>query len=60
MSKILTQEEVDALLRGISGGDIETELEDVHDPSDVVPYDLTSQDRIIRGRMPTLEMINEK
>ncbi|MDI9571129.1 MAG: flagellar motor switch protein FliM [Pseudomonadota bacterium] len=60
MSKILTQEEVDALLRGISGGDIETETEDVHDPSDVVPYDLTSQDRIIRGRMPTLEMINEK
>jgi len=60
MGKILTQEEVDALLRGISGGDIETELEDVHDPSDVVPYDLTSQDRIIRGRMPTLEMINEK
>ena len=60
MSKILTQEEVDALLRGISGGDIETDVEDIHDPSDVVAYDLTSQDRIIRGRMPTLEMINEK
>jgi len=60
MNKILTQEEVDALLRGISGGDIETELEDIHDPDDIVPYDLTSQDRIIRGRMPTLEMINEK
>jgi len=56
----LTQEEVDALLRGISGGDIETDVEDIHDPSDVVAYDLTSQDRIIRGRMPTLEMINEK
>ena len=60
MNKILTQEEVDALLRGISGGEIETEMEELHDPSDVVPYDLTSQDRIIRGRMPTLEMINEK
>jgi len=60
MNKILTQEEVDALLRGISGGDIETEMDEIHDPSDVVPYDLTSQDRIIRGRMPTLEMINEK
>ncbi len=60
MSNILTQEEVDALLRGISGGEIETEIEDQHDPSEVVPYDLTSQDRIIRGRMPTLEMTNEK
>ncbi|HOK06403.1 MAG TPA: flagellar motor switch protein FliM [Syntrophales bacterium] len=60
MNRILTQEEVDALLRGISGGEIETETEDLHDPSEVVPYDLTSQDRIIRGRMPTLEMMNEK
>jgi flagellar motor switch protein FliM len=60
MSHILTQEEVDALLRGISGGEIETEIEQTFDPSDVVNYDLTSQDRIIRGRMPTLEMTNEK
>ncbi len=60
MSNILTQEEVDALLRGISGGEIETEVVDEHDPSEIVPYDLTSQDRIIRGRMPTLEMTNEK
>ena len=60
MSSILTQEEVDALLRGISGGKIETEVEEQVDPSGVVIYDLTSQDRIIRGRMPTLEMTNEK
>ena len=26
----------------------------------VVPYDLTSQDRIIRGQMPTLDSINER
>lgn len=60
MANILSQEEIDALLRGISGGEIETELPDMHDPSDIVTYDLTSQDRIIRGRMPTLEMTNEK
>lgn len=62
MSRILSQEEVDALLRGISGGEVETETltEDIHDPADVMPYDLTSQDRIIRGRMPTLDMTNEK
>ncbi len=60
MSQILSQEEVDALLRGIAGGEIETEIEDIPDPSAVTLYDLTSQDRIIRGRMPTLEMTNEK
>ena len=60
MANILSQEEVDALLRGISGGDIETEVVDLQGPSDVMTYDLTSQDRIIRGRMPTLEMTNEK
>ncbi|NPU84731.1 MAG: flagellar motor switch protein FliM [Syntrophaceae bacterium] len=60
MSHILTQEEVDALLRGISGGEIETDVAVSFDPNDAIPYDLTSQDRIIRGRMPTLEMINEK
>lgn len=60
MANILSQEEVDALLRGISGGEIETEVPDLRDPSDVMTYDLTSQDRIIRGRMPTLEMTNEK
>lgn len=60
MTKILSQEEVDALLRGISGGQIETERDDASDSSDVVIYDLTNQDRIIRGRMPALEMTNER
>lgn len=60
MSQILSQEEVDALLKGISDGDVETESQKEYDPSVAVRYDLTSQDRIIRGRMPTLEMTNEK
>jgi flagellar motor switch protein FliM len=60
MTNILSQEEVDALLRGISGGEIETQIEEYHDPGAIIAYDLTSQDRIIRGRMPTLEMTNEK
>jgi len=60
MTNILSQEEVDALLRGISGGEIETQPEEYHEPGEIVAYDLTSQDRIIRGRMPTLEMTNEK
>jgi len=60
VANILSQEEVDALLRGISDGEIETGVADLHEPTDVLTYDLTSQDRIIRGRMPTLEMTNEK
>jgi len=60
MSQILSQEEVDALLRGVSGGEIETEAEQPLDESGIVVYDLTSQDRIIRGRMPTLEIINDR
>jgi len=60
MSQILSQDEVDALLRGVSDGEIETEAEDLGDDSGVVPYDLTSQERIIRGRMPTLDIINQR
>jgi flagellar motor switch protein FliM len=59
MSQILSQDEVDALLKGISGGEIETEPE-VIDESVAQPYDLTSQDKIVRDRMPTLEMLTEQ
>ena len=60
MSKILNQDEVDALLRGISGGEIETEEEVAEAPSGIVTFDLANQDRIIRGRMPVLEIINDR
>lgn len=55
---ILSQEEVDALLRGVTG-----ELEDVgsdEDTDGVRVYDIGRQERIVRGRMPTLEIINER
>lgn len=58
MQDLLSQDEIDALLHGVDDGEIETEGD--FDPSGVRPYDLTSQDRIVRGRMPTLEMINER
>jgi flagellar motor switch protein FliM len=60
MSKILNQDEVDALLRGISGGEIETEEEVAAEASGIVAFDLANQDRIIRGRMPVLEIINDR
>jgi len=60
MAQILSQEEVDALLRGVTDGEIETETEEAADESGIVSYDLTSQERIIRGRMPTLDIINQR
>jgi len=59
-SDLLSQDEIDALLGGLGGGDIETETEEVMDEGGTKVYDFTSQDRIVRGRMPTLEMINER
>lgn len=55
---ILSQEEVDALLRGVTG---EPEESVVETPSGGVrPYDIGRQERIVRGRMPTLELIHER
>ncbi|MBA1377601.1 flagellar motor switch protein FliM [Pseudomonas brassicacearum] len=55
---LLSQDEIDALLHGVDDGLVQTE--NAADPGSVKSYDLTSQDRIVRGRMPTLEMINER
>ncbi len=60
MNKILAQDEVDALLRGLSGGEIESETDIPMDDSGIVPFDLANQDRIIRGRMPVLEIVNDR
>ena len=58
MQDLLSQDEIDALLHGVDDGDIETDGD--FDATGIRDYDLTSQDRIVRGRMPTLEMINER
>ncbi|MCK6595864.1 MAG: flagellar motor switch protein FliM [Bacteriovoracaceae bacterium] len=67
MAQVLSQDEVDALLNAVnegsvdgfsgggdSGGDSSDEDENIQ------PYDLTNQDRVIRGRMPILEIIYER
>lgn len=57
--QILSQDEVDALLQGITGESQKLEQEDVPQGG-VRDYDLSSQERIVRGRMPTMEIINER
>ncbi|MBK8384416.1 MAG: flagellar motor switch protein FliM [Candidatus Accumulibacter sp.] len=55
----LSQDEVDALLKGVSGEADETEaVEDTDDGPRA--YNLGTQERIVRGRMPTLELVNER
>lgn len=54
----LSQDEVDALLKGVTGEPDEAEV--AEDTSGVRPYNLATQERIVRGRMPTLEIINER
>ncbi len=60
MNDLLSQDEIDALLHGVNGGDVETETSEEVPEGEITGYDFTSQDRIVRGRMPTLEMINER
>jgi len=55
----LSQEEVDALLGGGSG-ESQTPVEEAAEGVGVRAYDMSSQERIVRGRMPTMEVINER
>jgi flagellar motor switch protein FliM len=55
----LSQEEVDALLEGVTG-ESQKLAEEVLESGEVRPYNISSQERIVRGRMPTMEIVNER
>ncbi len=57
MEKILSQEEIDALLKGIETGKVDTTAAPAPE-SNLSSFDFANQDRIVRGRMPTLEILN--
>ncbi|GAB2665748.1 flagellar motor switch protein FliM [Vibrio panuliri] len=59
MTDLLSQDEIDALLHGVDDVD-DVDDEEVLGSTDAVDFDFSSQDRIVRGRMPTLELINER
>ena len=56
--EFLSQDEVDALLKGVTGES--EEANEAVDPKAVRTYNMATQERIVRGRMPTLEVINER
>ncbi|MBF0240227.1 MAG: hypothetical protein HQM12_21190 [SAR324 cluster bacterium] len=72
MDKIMSQSEIDKLLRSLgvksenlhrSGEAMDDPLEDDSDfdpDGMIIPFDLTAQDRIFRGRLPNLEIIHER
>ena len=57
--QVLSQDEVDALLQGITGESQKLEPDEAPQ-GNVRNYDLSNQERIVRGRMPTMEIVNER
>ncbi|RFO95021.1 flagellar motor switch protein FliM [Rhodoferax lacus] len=55
----LSQEEVDALLEGVTG-ESQKSVEEDAEHGEVRAYNISSQERIVRGRMPTMEIVNER
>ena len=67
MAQVLSQDEVDALLSAVNDdadvdtdADFDSDYDDEDEDENIQPYDLTNQDRVIRGRMPILEIIYER
>ena len=59
--QVLSQDEVDDLLRGVTGGTVDQTATPDTKPKDGLPaYDLGAPDRVVRSRMHTLEVINER
>ena len=57
---MLSQDEVDALLQGITGDSDVDDAAPAEASGSARTYNLADQDRIIRGRMPTMELVNER
>jgi flagellar motor switch protein FliM len=58
MQDLLSQDEINALLHGVDEGDVDVNADGA--TPNVSSYDLTSRDHVVRHKMPTLEMINER
>lgn len=56
----LSQEEVDALLEGVTGESQRASDIAGEDGESIRNYNISSQERIVRGRMPTMEIVNER
>lgn len=61
MNQVLTQDEINSLLRGLSDSEVEQgDVQTDDDQPEAKKFDLANQERIIRGRMPTMELIHDR
>jgi len=60
MNQVLSQDEINSLLKGLSDGDVEEDSVEQEDSQSAKRFDLANQERIIRGRMPTMELIHDR
>ncbi|MEO8315211.1 MAG: flagellar motor switch protein FliM, partial [Pseudomonadota bacterium] len=60
MNDVLNQDEIDALLNGVQSGAVDTSPKAAGEAGAATRYDFNTQARIVRGKMPTLDMINER
>ena len=58
-AEVLDQEEIDALLKGVNSAEVQVEG-GASVPGEVRPYDLATQMRSVRGRMPELDLISDR
>jgi flagellar motor switch protein FliM len=58
--KILNQDEIDALLKGVVTGAVETAPKEPQTPAAVTAFNFSGQDRVVRGRMAALDIIHDR
>jgi flagellar motor switch protein FliM len=58
--KVLNQDEIDALLKGVAAGDVETAPKDAAPPFGITAFNFAGQDRVVRGRMAALDIIHDR
>ncbi|RLF54158.1 MAG: flagellar motor switch protein FliM, partial [Thermoplasmata archaeon] len=60
MNQILSQDEVDALLKGMDSGDVETESEALEAEEEYESYDWSNQGRNLKGNLPLFVLANQR
>jgi flagellar motor switch protein FliM len=58
--KILNQDEIDALLKGVVTGEVETAPKEPQTPAAITAFNFSGHDRVVRGRMAALDIVHDR
>jgi flagellar motor switch protein FliM len=58
--EVLSEAEVEALMEGADAGDGDGHKAGTTAPDEIYDYDFTGREHIVRGRMPVLDLVNER